>query len=300
MSKHVDFQIIANLMAGKKETDHILESLKRFLDNNDKSYDVLAIDHPMPISKLPEGDIKIEEAIVCLGGDGTVSETVDFMLNNKLDLPLAIIPTGTANFIAKAFDIADHSSDFDFLLRKNIKKIDIGQVEYGETKDYFLLGLGLGFEEKFLLMTKDRFKSKLGIFSYIFAAFAELLALRKIPIKIETSTQQIKTHVCALLVLNVPTKILNTFPLFKFSSVRQDDGLLSLKYVEYKNYLPACLGTLFLHILGRINFGLVKTVVDKSFSIESSEVTNIQIDGELKGNLPIKITLLPSSFGFLV
>lgn len=300
MLKSVDFQIIANLMAGKKETDHILESLKRFLDKNNKSYDVLAIDHPMPISKLPKGDIKVKEAVVCLGGDGTVSETVDFMLNNKLDLPLAIIPTGTANFIAKAFDIADHNMDFDFLLQKNIKKIDIGQVEYGETKDYFLLGFGLGFEEKFLKLTKDRFKNKLGIFSYILAAFAELLSLRKIPIKIETLSQQIKMYVCALLVLNVPTKILNLFPLFKFSSVKEDDGLLSLKYIEYKNYLQALLGTLFLHILGRVNFGQVKTVVGKNFYIESSELVSTQIDGELKGNLPMKISILPSSFTFLV
>lgn len=299
-TKQVDFQIIANLMAGRGTSRKILSNLETFLKEHGVTYDVLVIEKLTPISLLPGSDLKINRGLICIGGDGTVSESVGFILKHKLDLPLAIIPTGTANFIAKAFNIADHNSDFDFLLIRNIKKIDIGQIEYGEVKDFFLLGLGLGFEEKFLKITRDKSKSKLGIFSYIFAALAELLALRKIPIKIETPSQQINTHVCALLVLNVPTKILSLFPLFEFSSVKENDGLLSLKYVEYKNYFQAWLGTLFLHTLGRVNLGLVKTIVDKNFCIESSEVVSTQIDGELKGNLPMKISTLPSSFGFLV
>ena len=297
--EQVDFQIVANFMAGKGSAKQILSNLELFLKNNGKTFSVLTIDKPTSISKLPNHN-QINEGLICIGGDGTVSESVGYILNHNLKIPLAIIPTGTANFIADAFGLDNHHFDFMFLLDKKLKKIDIGMADYGKEKNYILLGFGLGFEEKFSKITKEKFKSKLGIFSYIFAALAELLSLKRIPITIKAGENIVSTDVCTLMVLNIPPKILRTFPLFKFNSVNEDDGLLSLKYVEYKNYLHAFLGTLALHILGRVNFGLVKTLVDKEFHLESSTVIGTQVDGELKGNLPVAISVLPKSFSFLI
>lgn len=297
--EQVDFQIVANFMAGKGSAKQILSDLELFLKENDKTFSVLTIDQPTPISKLPNHH-QINEGLVCIGGDGTVSESVGYIMNHNLKIPLAIIPTGTANFIADAFDLGNRRSDFNFLLDKKLKKIDIGVADFGKEKDYLLLGFGLGFEEKFLKIAKEKVKSRLGIFSYIFAALAELLSLKRLPIKIKADGNTVSTDVCALMVLNIPAKILKIFPLFKFNSVKEDDGLLSLKYVEYKNYFYSFLGTLVLHIFGRVNFGFVKTIVGKEFYIESPTVASTQVDGELRGNLPVTISILPSSFSFLV
>jgi len=301
-----DFQIIANLMAGKGEAGKELERIKNFLENNGQSYRVTAIDTPTPISKIPEdGRIKIKKGVICIGGDGTVSETVGYVLNNKIKVPIALIPTGTANIIAATLGLELKKDSFDFLLKNKLIEVDIGVAEYQNEKDYFLLGLGLGFEENFLRLTKEKFKSKIGIFSYIFAAASELLSLKKIPLVIENPEIQIKTEVCLLTVLNLQPVILAHFPLFKNKEIKGDDGVLNIYFVEYngsifgKSFFQAFLGTLFFHILGKKNFGLVKEISGKEFSLESPALVPTQIDGELRGNLPVRINLNPQKCIFL-
>lgn len=295
-----DFQIIANLMAGRGEAGKELERIKNFLENNGQSYRVTAIDTPTPISKIPEdGRIKIKKGVICIGGDGTVSETVGYVLNNKIKVPIALIPTGTANIIAATLGLELKKDSFDFLLKNKLIEVDIGVAEYQNEKDFFLLGLGLGFEENFLRLTKEKFKSKIGIFSYIFAAASELLSLKKIPLVIENPEIQIKTEVCLLTVLNLQPVILAHFPLFKNREIKGIDGVLNIYYVEYKGYFQAFLGTLFFHIFGKKNLGLVKEISGKEFSLESPALVPTQIDGELRGNLPVRINLNPQKCIFL-
>lgn len=298
--ENYDFQIIANLMSGSGQTREVLEELKTFLDSHNKTYNLLIVEKPTVISLLPQNGYSVKEAVVCIGGDGTVAESIGYILNKNLSLPLAVIPTGTANFIADSFGINKNIFDFSFLLRKRIKRVDVGRANYGnKEKFYFMLGMGLGFEEKFLKITKEKSKGRFGVVSYILAALSELLSLKKIPVAVKYDGREIKTDVCTLLVLNTPPKILKIFPLFKNLSVAENNGILNLQYVEYKNYFYALIGTLFLHILGRVNFGLVKSIDAKEFVFESPALVGTQIDGELRGNLPLKVSVLPSSFDFL-
>ncbi|MCL5090582.1 MAG: acylglycerol kinase family protein [Patescibacteria group bacterium] len=122
--KSVDFQIIANLMSGDGSARKILEELKFFLQKQNQIFNVLEITKPTPISKLPQdGHQKIKKAVVCLGGDGTVSETVGYILNHQVEAPLAIIPTGTANIIASSLGLLSDKKDFNFLLNKKTKEV---------------------------------------------------------------------------------------------------------------------------------------------------------------------------------
>lgn len=299
--KTYDFQIIANLMSGSGQTKRALDDLKIFLNNHHKTYNLLMIEKPTVISLLPQNGYSVNEAVICIGGDGTVAESIGYILNKNLSLPLAVIPTGTANFIADSFGIKKNIFDFSFLLKKQVKRVDVGVADYGnKEKFYFMLGVGLGFEEKFLKITKEKSKGKFGVISYILAALSELLSLKKIPVVVKYDGKEIKTDVCTLLVLNTPPKILKIFPFFKNPSVAENNGILNLQYVEYKNYFYSLMGTLFLHILGRVNFGLVKSIDAKQFVFESPALVGTQIDGELRGNLPLEISVLPSSFDFWV
>ena len=292
--EEIDFQIIANFMAGKGEAKRKLSLLKNFLQSKQLSFRTTVIETPTAISKIPQdGRTKIKKGVICIGGDGTVSETIGYLLNNQIRSPLAIIPTGTANIIVNTLGLNLKEDKFDFLLADKTRKVDVGLVEYQDTKNYFLLGLGLGFEENFLRLTKERLKAKLGIFSYIFAAISELLSLRKIPLVIENSQIQVKTNVCLLTVLNLQPILLKLFPLYKNRMIKGDDGLLSLYYVEYWNYFQALLGTLIFHLFGQKNFGLVKEIFSSEFFLSSPSLVRTQVDGELRGNLPIRVTLLP-------
>ncbi len=295
-----DFQIIANLMAGNGSAGKILEDLKVFLENHNQSFRVLTIDEPAPISKLPgNGGVKIKKAVICLGGDGTISETVGYVLNRKLSIPIALIPAGTANIIAETLSIP-RVSDFSFLLESKIKKVDVGVIEYESDRNYFLLGVGLGFEESFLKLTKEKFKKKMGVFSYIFAALSELLALKKIPVVIETGEERQEIEICLLTVLNLKPKLLKLFPLFGNQEIKGDDGQLNIYYVEYHYFFQAFLGTLVFHVLGGRGLGLVGSSTAKEFRLLSSQVCGTQVDGELRSCLPARINFHQEQAHFLV
>ncbi len=285
-----DFQIIVNLMSGKGSAGEVLERLKEFLDGNKQTYRVLTIDRPTPISKIPEdGRVLIKKAVICLGGDGTVSETVGYVLNHQIEKPIALIPTGTANIIASTLGVSGQSENFHFLLEDNLRKVDVGVADFGGEKNYFLLGLGLGFEEKFLRLAKEKSKARFGVLSYILAALSELISLHPIPLKIKSSDFSLEVPVCLLAVLNLKPQILNYFPLFKDSGIKCDDGVFNVYYVEYRHYWQALLGTLLFHLSGRLNFGLVKSFCSPGFEVESPVVCGTQIDGELRSCLPVKV-----------
>lgn len=300
MAEEYDYQIIANLMAGKGEAKRKLESLKKFLDKNGKTYRSLEIEKPIPISKLPtDGKIAIQKGVICLGGDGTISETVGYVINHKIDVPIVIIPTGTANIVSSTLGVPS-TNDFEHILKEHVKEIDIGVAEYGIEKNYIILGLGLGFEENFLKITKEKLKSRLGIFSYLIAAFVELLSLKSIPVIIKTGGKELNKNICLLNVLNLKPKVFNFFPMFHKTEIVGNDGKLNLFYVEYKNFFQVFLGTLVFHVLGESKFGLTKEIVASEFEISSSQIVGTQVDGELRGNLPVKISLLPKTCKFLV
>lgn len=296
-----DFELIVNYLSGNNGTEKIIKKIKKFLEKNNQSYRLIEIRRPLPISKLLEdGDISFRKGVICVGGDGTVSETFGFMLKNNIKTPLAIVPTGTANFIATAFKMIKNKKNFDFLLKGKVREVDVGVVDYGNDKNFFILGIGLGFQENFLRITKDRLKSHLGVFSYIFSALTRLLTLKRIPVKISYNGSLINTEICFLTILNMQASVLKVFPFFKDKEVKGDDKKFDLYYVEYKNFFLAVLGTLFFHLFGNFNFGLVKSIKGEKFTLESPELCGTQVDGELRSCLPVKIYFHSEPCRFLV
>jgi diacylglycerol kinase (ATP) len=295
-----DFQIIANFLAGDGSARKLLARLTAFLKERQQTFRILKIEKPTPISQLPFNGAKIRKGVICLGGDGTVSETVGYSLNRSLNVPIALLPTGTANIIAATLGLEPKKADFDFLLEGREKKVDIGVVDYEAERHFFILGLGLGFEEKFLKLTKEKLKKKMGIFSYIFAALSELLSLRKIPIEIESEGEKRKLEVCLLTALNMKPRILKLFPLFEHEEIKLDDGYFNLYYVEHRHFFQAFLGTLVFHLLGQKHFGLVKSLRVKEFSLISPQACSTQVDGEIRPCLPARIYFHSTQARFLI
>ena len=80
-------------------------------------------------------------AVVAVGGDGTVREVAEGLLGRAI--PLAILPAGTENLVAKQFQIdASPVRLVGSLLTPNIREIDVGLVG----QRVFLVVVGVGFD----------------------------------------------------------------------------------------------------------------------------------------------------------
>lgn len=88
------------------------------------------------------------DLLVIAGGDGTVRKVARELLNRKRidrQVPIAILPLGTANNIAKTLNITGEVKDIIKHWRKrNIKRFDIGRLEGIDGQQFFLEGFGFG------------------------------------------------------------------------------------------------------------------------------------------------------------
>ncbi|MEG2588151.1 MAG: diacylglycerol kinase family protein, partial [Cetobacterium sp.] len=67
--------------------------------------------------------------ILISGGDGTINQVINSMKNKGLDLPIAILPTGTANDFATLLEIdSDIEKAVEKILTGEFKKIDLGKA----------------------------------------------------------------------------------------------------------------------------------------------------------------------------
>lgn len=67
--------------------------------------------------------------ILIAGGDGTVDTVVNYMKKSNIDLPIGVLPVGTANDFAKFLGIPqDVSKACKQILNSNVKNVDIGKI----------------------------------------------------------------------------------------------------------------------------------------------------------------------------
>ena len=81
------------------------------------------------------------DTIVALGGDGTVNETLNGL--SHYDVPLGIIPLGTANDFARQTGIPlDPDDALDLILRKEPVRIDTGELNGRRFLNVSTAGIG--------------------------------------------------------------------------------------------------------------------------------------------------------------
>lgn len=104
--------------------------------------------------------------IVVAGGDGTVRKVAKKLLRKKLvekRLPLALLPLGTANNIAKALDITDVRQEIIKAWgHENLKKYDIGRIYGLKDKKFFIEGLGYGVLSELMHKMSDKDEAEKG------------------------------------------------------------------------------------------------------------------------------------------
>lgn len=112
------------------------------------------------------------DAVVAVGGDGTVNEVVNGL--SGFDVPLGIIPLGTANDFARQTGIpldADHA--MDIILRRNPVRIDTGEVN---GRRYLNASVG-GVGAEATAETGADAKEALGLLAYAITGVRKLASL---------------------------------------------------------------------------------------------------------------------------
>lgn len=94
------------------------------------------------------------ELIIIVGGDGTVREVMKKIVRRQvleMPMPLALLPSGTANNFAKTLGVsADVAGLERSIVAWNPKRIDVGTISGLKKSDFFLEGFGCGLIPKLI------------------------------------------------------------------------------------------------------------------------------------------------------
>lgn len=102
------------------------------------------------------------DLVIVGGGDGTLSSMIKVLLT--CDLPLAILPLGTANDLARSLCIPEELDlAFEIIAINHRQRIDLGDVNNHYFFNVANMGLGVHVTEELT----DEVKKRWGVFSYV-------------------------------------------------------------------------------------------------------------------------------------
>lgn len=221
------------------------------------------------------------------GGDGSIDIVVNAMKKSNINLPIGIIPTGTANDFAKFLDIP-----LDIV--KACKQVIYGtefKVDLGKANDqYFVNVASMGLFTDVSQKTDANIKNTIGKLAYYIKGIEEIPNLRKLKVKLKWDEGEFDDYIYLLLVLNGKTAG-NINLAYK---AELDDGKLDVlvfRATRVTQILNICYRLIKGEHLEENIEGLTYFKCDNLF-IECEEGIVTDIDGEKGPDFPIQIECL--------
>jgi diacylglycerol kinase family enzyme len=155
--------VIISPGAGKGDHGAVRETIARQFDATRIEYEIhelLGADKPGEFVRARLGDGF--DLVVAVGGDGTVSGAFDGLHGSSI--PLAIIPTGTGNLIAREFGIPTTLEDAVALLTGTPRSMRIDAMKIGER--VYVLNAVVGISAAVSAGTTRKSKRRLGRLAY--------------------------------------------------------------------------------------------------------------------------------------
>lgn len=139
------------------------------------------------------------EYILIAGGDGSIDRLVNYMKKNDVDLPIGILPTGTANDFANVLNIPlDIDSAIENIIDSEPKYIDLGMIN----EDYFINIASTGMFTDVSQRVDVNLKNSIGRISYIMKGIEDALHLRQFNITVKSRELEYNGDMYLILILN--------------------------------------------------------------------------------------------------
>jgi diacylglycerol kinase (ATP) len=228
--------------------------------------------------------------ILVVGGDGTISATVD-AFHDRL-LPISIMPTGTGNDFVKNLGIKkDPEEALKIALDGKIIMSDCG-ICNGR---YFINGVGIGFDGKVVEYMEKKSRVWKGHLAYLSTVVRILAMYKESQVKYSHDHVMCEQEILLMTIAN-GTTFGGGFVLTPDALI--DDGLLDVCLVRAINPFMRFLR---IPLLKDGTHGKLKEVDFfnvKEISIAASDLLVAHLDGDYIGHPPFDISIVPRKIPF--
>jgi len=237
------------------------------------------------------------DLIIVAGGDGTFNEVINGVLSFGESIsdkiPLAFIPLGTTNVLAKELGIPESIEKSIYLaLTGTPRKISVGRIlitrHPSPVMRYFCLMAGIGFDGETVLGVKNNIIKKIsGKGAHILSGIKTLIGYNPPLLKIKTPKGELTGYTAVIGKASCYGGYFKVTPRARLTEPMLD--LCVLKSRGRKDLLRFIIG-----IIRKKHLNFKDVLYDKFTELEitSAGTVHVQIDGDYFGTLPVKIDVV--------
>ncbi len=231
------------------------------------------------------------DLLIVGGGDGTINEVAQALIGSET--VLAILPSGTANVLAKELRLPRQPEALAKLIAADrTRNISVGRASKpdGSWSRYFILMAGIGLDASVIETVNPKLKKQWGLGSYVAAGLKTLAMWPLHPFSLSVNAQN---HDATFAIVANAANYAAWFTIAPKSQMESD-------------YLNVCifnsrsriiyLSYAFLSLFGAHTRSsrVIYQPITETYA-NSSNTTPVQLDGELVGHLPMHFECIPQA-----
>jgi len=233
------------------------------------------------------------DVVAAYGGDGTVMEVARGLIGSQT--PMAILPGGTANLMSVELGVPRDlrkAAAITIDPNSHLRMVDAGLFG-GNT--HFLLRVGMGFAARKVEIADRDLKDRYGIMAYSIGALKAFGDTEKAHYRLTLDGKIYETQGFSCLVDNAGNI---GFAGMGLKKILVDDGLLDviiLRDARIRNMIAVGVGL----STDKVNPKYIHHWQAREIAIEADPPQPVQMDGEMVGETPVNIQVVPGYVGIL-
>ncbi|EAC5222471.1 diacylglycerol kinase family lipid kinase [Listeria monocytogenes] len=284
--------IIYNPAAGKNKFRKLLPDAERILTEADLEV-TLVPSTPKPKSTMGIARHAAEsgyDIVIAAGGDGTVNEVVNGLMQVEKRPKLGILPVGTTNDYARALNVAkDPLEALHIIATQETIRVDIGKANENE---FFINNAAGGRITEITYAVKESLKSKWGRLAYLFSGLTVLPKLSPVNVEISYNDEIFKGEIL-LFFVNKSNSVGGMETLCPPAEL--NSGMFELLIL--KKVSPKKLFQLFASIKKGTHLSSLDVIHARTGKVEvkSDADLNVSYDGVYGGKAPYILEVIPEA-----
>ena len=289
--------LIFNPISGQGNPDQDLALIKRLLKPQIQLNVILTQAEIEPGEQAKEAIKDGTDLVIASGGDGTVSAVAAAVM--ETDIPLGVIPRGTANAFSVAMGIPTNiNAACETILAGTTRVVDVAHCNDVP----MILLAGIGFEAEMVAKADRDLKNQFGVLAYLLAGAQQFTTQEAFEAQIEIDGQVSSFQSLAMTVANAapPTSILAQ----GWGETVVDDGLLDVT-IGVRQSQESSLATRISAVNALADLftsALIKQPTNREdilcfrvpqITISANPPQKVVVDGEIIGTTPVEIRCIP-------
>jgi diacylglycerol kinase (ATP) len=300
-----DIKIIANPTAGngkaKKAALYVLQKIKSITPTSVNLVFTKTKNDATRIAR--EAISNGTTLIVAVGGDGTINEIVNgFFTNGKQINPvceLGIINGGTGGGYARTLNIPPSlDQQIELILKQSSLNLDVGSISYIDSTNkpcnrLFVNECQVGIGSKVASIVSKKYKIFGGTLAFGITATIQAIVLN--PLKLNISYDNENAHEQNLMGLVVGNGLDCAGGMKLTPNAKLNDGFFDVLSMHEMPVLQRLLNLPKVYSGKHILSPYFSVKRCKKLTIESNQDVSIEADGEMLGNAPFHIEIIPNA-----